>query len=171
MSVTIDFHDAGVERLNILSTAASQEEFKEKWQPAREEYPFVWGDCWKATMTFRVPDFPAEFSFFYDVLGFVLFAHWENHVMIASPDREYIISLGQAEEGVAFDPSCFQLDLMLDNIGEVSAKLKERGIALDADVQVEGPPDSPMRITTFHTPNGILVKLWGMVNTEPEDGV
>ena len=162
-----ELHDQGVNRLELLKSLTSQQDFETKWPENKAAYSFKWGDCWKSTVTLRVPDFPAEFAFFLDVLGFRLFAHWENHAMVASPDSESIITLGQAENADSYDPSLLQIDFMLSNLEEVSNALKERGVELIVDNEPEAE-GSPMFITTFTTPNGILVKLWTFNMPETE---
>lgn len=161
--MTIAYHELGKERLNIIKNSTSWDDIKKLWPPAAHDYPFAWGDCWKATMTYRVPDFAAEFCFYVDVLGFELFAHWDDHAMLCSPDKEYILTVGQTPNPNDFTPSSVQLDLMLSNLVEVTERLKKRDVMLLTEMEVEGPPSSPMRSTTFATPNGVLVKLWGMV--------
>lgn len=156
-----DLHELGTQRLDVLNTAASREEFIARWPEVTHEYPFTWGECWKATMTFRVPDYPAEFAFFVDVLGLRLFAHWDDHAMLTTPDQSFIITLGKSKNPDRFDPSSLQLDMMIGNLAEASASLRSRGVDLMTEAEQEAP-NSPMQTTTFTTPNGILVKLWGM---------
>lgn len=153
----------GRERLALAESIQSPEEWKDKWQGPKHEYPFTWGDCWKAHVVFTVPHFEAELGFYLDVLGFGLNAMWDDHAMLISPDKEFsfVIKNGTPDEHAT--PATVHLEFMVGNIEEAFEALQERSVPLTTGLVAEWGEDHPMRTCGLRSPSGYELKIWGMI--------
>jgi Glyoxalase/Bleomycin resistance protein/Dioxygenase superfamily len=155
----------GRDRLALAESIQSPEEWKDKWKDAKHEYPFTWGECWKAHVVFAVPHFEAELGFYLDILGFGMNAMWDNHAMLVSPDKGFSFVIKKGSADMHARPATVHLEFMLGNIEEAFASLRARGVPLTTELVAEWGEDNAMRTCGIKTPSGYCIKLWGMVQT------
>lgn len=153
----------GRERLALSERLDTPEQWKEQWKGPLHDYPFTWGDCWKAHVVFAVPHFEAELGFYLDVLGFGLNAMWDDHAMLISPDKafSFVIQRGSPEDHAR--PQNVHLEFMVGNIEEAHASLKQRGVPVSDDLLAEWGEEHPMRTFQVRSPSGYELKIWGQV--------
>ncbi len=160
----------GEERIEALARCKEPGDFQKLWPAGKADWPFTWGECWKAVPIIHLEDYAAELGFFVDVLGFQSFATWEGGCFLAAPESEFKLGLADTREGTAVDPASFQLDLMVGNIEEAAATLVERGVIERADLHPEWGEEQRMRTLCLKSPNGISLKLWGNLAGEAPSG-
>ena len=153
----------GRERLALAEALQTPEDWKEKWKDAKHDYPFTWGDCWKAHVVFAVPHFEAELGFYLDVMGFGLNAMWDDHAMLISPDKEFsfVICKGNPEKHAK--PESVHLEFMIGNIEEAFTALQERGVPMSGELNAEWGDEHRMRTFELTSPSGYELKIWGMI--------
>ncbi len=168
MQVRNDWNALGAERLDIATTAKSPEEWQKRWKDTSAAFPFKWGSCWTATMTYQVEDYAAEIGFFVDGLGFKCNAISPDFTMLAAPDRSYFFCVVPVPEGGRATPSdTFHLSFMLDDIDASTEAIDARGIAFDERPAPWGE-GAPMKKGSLRTPNGVRVECWGLVSSPAE---
>lgn len=165
-----DWRALGEERLGVAREARTPEDWKKRWKDTTHAFPFVWGSCWSATITYQVDDFAAEVGFFVDGLGFRCNAIGDDFCMLAAPDRSYFFCVTPVPDGGRATPvDTFRLSFMLDDIEATSASIDDRGIPFERRPSPEGGPDSPMRMGWLRTPNHVKVELWGLLDEPSGD--
>ena len=159
---------AGAARLAVAKERLGHHEARSEGEPPAwpdaPDYPFAWGTCWKACMQVEVEDLAAELGFFADRLGFKPFAIWPDHVMLASPDDAYHLTLGQAASGQGARLGSLSLQMMLGNMDEACASLRERGVPFVQTPRAD-PDSGGMRTAVVASPGGMHVKLWALPNS------
>jgi hypothetical protein len=149
----------GQRRLDALKRIKSREDWEKLWPRARYDYPFTWGDCWKAVAEFGVKEFSAELGFYLDILGMKVNAVWDDHAMIKTPEGDYTFTIYRAKRT---SPE-LNLQFMLGNISEATTALKRRGVTVVQDLKAEWGEENPMRTFKMKSPSGVVITLWGFV--------
>ena len=157
----IDWAGLGKERLEISAEAKTPADWKRLWQDAPHPFPFDYGTCWNFCVEYRVADFEAEIGFLIDGLSLESYALQPGFAMFTDPGKAFFFSVATTEKGTPADPRSFKLSFMVKRIRETVADLEGRGIPMASAIECPWP-NSPMLFTTFLTPNGISIDLWGM---------
>lgn len=150
----------GQKRVEILKQIKSPEDWQKMWTPPTHDFPLEYGPCWTMNVEYKVADFEAEVGFFLDVFGLESFVLDETDAMFTGPKTEFYFSVVRHDKSTPGD--LISLEFMCDDICKTHKELVGRG------VEFETPPN-PFRdsgnlyIADFRTPNGIRVRLWGMV--------
>lgn len=152
----------GQRRLDALERIKSREDWLKLWPKPRHDYPFTWGDCWKAVAEFGVKDYAAELGFYLDILGMRVNATWPDHAMIMTPDGDYTFTIHRAKRTATE----LNLQFMIGNITEAVAALKRRKVTVVQDLKADWGEQSPMRTFKLKSPSGVVITLWGMVKTK-----
>lgn len=166
MTILATCRKYGQRRLDALKRITSREDWEKLWPRARYDYPFTWGDCWKAVVEFGVKDFTAEVGFYLDILGMKVNAVWDDHAMIKTPEGDYTFTIYRAKRT---SPD-LNLQFMLGNISEATTALKRRGVTVVQDLTAEWGSENPMRTFKMKSPSGVVITLWGFVATAKKRG-
>ena len=161
------YRKLGQARLEVAKKAKTREDWDKLWKEPAHPYPFKLGPCWKNCVEYKVEDFAAEVGFFLDILGFDPNALGPEYAMLTSPDKEFYFSIVPAEEGKGTSTDAIRLQFMIEDILNVAEELEKRGIAFEKEPEPQGE-GSPLYKSTFRTPHGIPVDLWGMVEQKEE---
>jgi len=164
---TLDFkqvcRDLGNERIALAEKCTAEKSWMTAWTGARHPFPIKWGECWKAVIELSVQDFAAELGFFLHILGFDVNAIEPNWAMLMTPDKAYMFSLIQAtEERPAVSGASISIEFMVEGITALASELTNRGLGV-SPLQAEWGEEAPMRTFGFTSPNGLNIKVWGMV--------
>lgn len=162
------FRAYGRARLEIAGRAQSKETWDLLWKPPQNPFPFSWGEGWKHCVEYKVDDFAAEVGFYVDVLGFPVNALDPEHAMFTSPNDEfYIAIIPEPVMGQSTPPDAIRLQFMIADILATTRTLENRGVIFE---QQPGPLEegSSVFTSTFRTPHGICVDLWGIVPEEEQ---
>ncbi len=151
----------GVRRLEIAEKAKSVEEWVALWHDPPHAYLFNWGDCWKATIEYRVEDFSAEIGFWIDIVALECNVLSSDFAMVLSPDHHFCISIKRAEDGDITPANAISIQFMLKDVCRVAAELEERGVHFEKEVAPETPGGS-LYHGVLRTPSGIAVELYGV---------
>jgi catechol 2,3-dioxygenase-like lactoylglutathione lyase family enzyme len=162
------FRAYGRARLEIAGRAQSQEVWDRLWKPPQNPFPFSWGEGWKHCVEYKVDDFAAEVGFYVDVLGFPVNALDPEHAMFTGPNDEFFIAIVPTlVVGQSTPPEAIRLQFMVADILATTKILETRGVTFE---QQPGPCEagSSFFTSTFRTPHGICVDLWGIVPEEEQ---
>lgn len=165
---TVEFcHALGLERIKVASSCKSSKDWKERWADSKHPFPFKFGTCWTQCIEYHVKDFPAEVGFFIDILGFSTNAFGDGYAMFTGPGREFFFAVTPSSEENPLTPSeTIRLEFMVADILEVGKKLEARGLTFEKPLAPEGGSGSQLYQGTLRTPNGISLRLWGMVENQ-----
>ena len=158
------FRKHGKNRIEVAKKCNSKEDWEKNWEPPKHPFFVEFGDCWKHSVQYAVDDFAAEVGFFIDGLGMTVNAFCEEYAMLTSPDRDFFFSVvPSSEEHKRTDPDSITLEFTVKDICGTVKELCERTICMDQDPKPvqEG---SAMYSAVFQTPNGIKVRIWGMLD-------
>jgi hypothetical protein len=89
--------------------------------------------------------------------------------MFTSPNRDFFFAVVPTQEGSrSTPPEAIRLQFMITNLLETAEELQRRGIQFE---RFPGPCrlGASLYIGEFHTPHGICVELWGMVEATEVD--
>jgi hypothetical protein len=151
----------GKARLDFASHTKNQIEWEKQWKSPSNQFPFDWGESWKQCVEYRVDDFPAEVGFYIDILGFSVNALDPTYAMFTSPQAEFFISIVPTQPNEqSTSPDAIRLQFMVKDIARTTQALQQRGISFDHTPQPLHP-GSTLQISTFRTPHGISIELWG----------
>lgn len=171
------FRAYGRARVDIAQRAQTREDWDRLWKKPQYPFAFDWGEPWKQCIEYRVDDFPAEVGFLIDVLGFPVRAFSPEFAMFTSPDEAFNFAVVPTPQGTdSTPPDAIRLQFMLADLFATCEALAQRGVIFDHQAQPVGP-NAHLWIAAFHTPHGIPVELWGLVETpegvleSPEDEV
>jgi catechol 2,3-dioxygenase-like lactoylglutathione lyase family enzyme len=159
----------GKARIDIAQRAASREDWDRLWKAPLNPFPFTWGTRWKQNVEYKVDDFAAEVGFFIDVLGLPVIAFDANYAMFTSPDEDFTFSVVPAYAGEpGTPPDAIRIQFMVADILKTTGELQRRGIQFE---QMPEPisPGSALYISSFSTPHGISIDLWGMMATQERE--
>lgn len=153
----------GEARLEVAHASKSPDDWKRLWKKPANDWCIKWGSCWKQCLEYAVPDFASEVGFFIDVLGFPTNAFGHDYAMFTSPDKDFFFAVVPARgDRKATVPDTIRLQFMVEDIYDTALELEKRGIVFDK--RPASYNGSPIHSATLHTPNGIPVDLWGMVD-------
>jgi catechol 2,3-dioxygenase-like lactoylglutathione lyase family enzyme len=155
----------GKARIDLALRLNNSADWDEQWKPPSNPFPFTWGDSWKQCVEYRVDDFAAEVGFFIDVLGFHINALDRSYAMFTSPQYDFffaIVPTSDDETPTSLD--AFRLQFMVRDVNATYQELLHRGIAFELTPQPLCQ-NSSITITSFRTPNGISIEIWG-ISTE-----
>ncbi len=151
----------GKARLDFAGRAQNQSDWEKQWISPPYSFPFAWGESWKQCVEYRVDDFPAEVGFFIDILGFSVNALDPSYAMFTSPQAEFFISIiPTLSNEQSTPPDAIRLQFMVKDIARSTQALQQRGISFDHTPQPLHP-GSTLKISSFRTPHGISIELWG----------
>jgi hypothetical protein len=157
----------GKARLDFAGHTRDPLEWEKRWERPMNPFPFVWGDPWKQCVEYRVDDFPAEVGFFIDVIGFAVNTLDPNYAKFTSPQGDFFIStLPTPHFEQSTPPNALRLQFMVKDINLTTLQLQKRGISFDYTAQPL-QPGSSLLISSFSTPHGILIELWGRQEPRP----
>lgn len=150
----------GLKRVEIIKQIKSPEDWQKMWTPPTHDFPLEYGPCWTMTVEYKVADFEAEVGFFLDVFGLNSNAMDGSYAMFTGPKEEFYFSIVRFEKSTPGD--LISLEFMCDDICKTHEELVGRGVVF------EKPPKpyhegGSLYIAIFRTPNGIPVRLWGVV--------
>jgi catechol 2,3-dioxygenase-like lactoylglutathione lyase family enzyme len=152
----------GKARIDLAVRLNNTADWDEHWKPPSNPFPLTWGESWKHCIEYRVDDFAAEVGFFIDVLGFSVNALDHSYAMFTSPQQDFFFAFVPTEANEApTSPDAFRLQFMVRDVSATYQELLCRGIAFELTPQPLCPASS-MQITSFRTPNGIPVEIWGI---------
>ena len=151
----------GKARLDFAGHTKNQIEWEKQWISPSNPFPFDWGESWKQCVEYRVDDFPAEVGFFIDILGFSVNALDPTYAMFTSPQAEFFISIVPTQPNeLSTSPDAIRLQFMVKDITRTTQALQQRGISFDHTPQPLHP-GSTLQISSFRTPHGVSIELWG----------
>ncbi|MCW8129074.1 MAG: VOC family protein [Planctomycetota bacterium] len=160
-------HALGLERIKLASSCKTPQDWKERWVEPKHPFPFKLGPCWTHCVEYHVKDFPAEVGFFLDVMGFPTNALGGEYAMFTSPEHGFYFSVTPAsEENPLTPPETIRLEFMVEDILEVGKKLEARGLKFENPPAPHGGPNSGLYQGTLRTPNGVALRLWGVVKNQ-----
>ncbi|GAB4396589.1 MAG: hypothetical protein OHK0052_18060 [Anaerolineales bacterium] len=159
------FRAYGRARIDIAQRAESRADWERLWKPPAHDFPFEWGRYWKQCIEYRVSDFAAEVGFFIDILAFPVNAFDPDYAMFTSPDGEFYFAVVAVPEESATPPDAIRLQFMIANLNQTVKELETRGVVFAQPPQ-PCEPGAKLHIATFHTPHGIAVDLWGVVEVQ-----
>jgi catechol 2,3-dioxygenase-like lactoylglutathione lyase family enzyme len=152
----------GKARIDLATRLNNAADWDEHWKPASNPFPLTWGESWKHCIEYRVDDFAAEVGFFIDVLGFSVNALDHSYAMFTSPQQDFFFAfVPTAANEAPTSPDAFRLQFMVRDVTSTYQELLRRGIAFELTPQPLCPASS-IQITSFRTPNGIPVEIWGI---------
>jgi len=152
----------GKARIDLAMRLNNTSDWDEHWKPPSNPFPLTWGESWKHCVEYRVDDFAAEVGFFIDVLGFSVNALDHSYAMFTSPQQDFFFAFVPTEANEApTSPNAFRLQFMVRDVSATYQELLRRGIAFELNPQPLCPASS-IQITSFRTPNGIPVEIWGI---------
>jgi len=161
----------GKARIDIAQRVKNPEDWEKLWVRPSNPFPFIWGESWKHCVEYKVDDFPAEVGFFIDVLGLEVNAFDPGYAMFTSPQGDFFLAVVPAPAGGnSTPPDALRLQFMVIDILTTTRELEKRGIVFDQPPQSIQPGSSHW-ISSFHTPHGIPVDLWGIVAAETSPSV
>jgi predicted enzyme related to lactoylglutathione lyase len=151
----------GEKRIEITKQAKTSEDWEKMWYPPTNPFPLEYGPCWTMNVEYKVADFEAEVGFFLDVFGLESYVLDENDAMFTGLKTEFYFSVVRHDKSTPGD--LISLEFMCEDISKTHKELVGRG------VEFETPPkpyqeSGNLYIADFRTPNGIRVRLWGMVD-------
>lgn len=153
----------GKARIDIARRVKDPGDWEKLWLRPANPFPFVWGESWKHCVEYCVDDYPAEVGFFIDVLGLEVNAFDPAYAMFTSPQGDFFLAVVPAHEGhQATPPDALRVQFMVADILSTTRDLEKRGILFDQPPQAI-QSGSSLYISTFHTPHGIPIDLWGTV--------
>ncbi len=157
----------GKARLDFAGRIQNPSDWEKQWVRPSNSFPFVWGESWKQCVEYRVDDFPAEVGFFIDVLGLSVNALDPDYAMFTSPRGDFFFSiLPSPHSEQATPPNAIRLQFMVKDIILTTQQLQQRGISFDYTPQPLHPGSS-LLISSFRTPHGISIELWGKLEPVP----
>ncbi len=157
----------GKARIDITKRAKDERDWQENWREQLYFYPFEFADGWKTCFEYKVDDFAAEVGFYMDFLGFPSSAFSPSYAQFTSPDGDFFIGVSAVDEGEeSTPPDTLRLQFNIIDLFDTIDELESRGIIF------EGKPqplydDSDILVTTFRTPHGISIDLWGSDEISP----
>lgn len=152
----------GKARIDLAMRLNNTADWDEHWKPPSNPFPLTWGQSWKHCVEYRVDDFAAEVGFFIDVLGFSVNALDHSYAMFTSPQQDFFFAFVPTDADEApTSPDAFRLQFMVRDVSATYQELLRRGIAFELNPQPLCPASS-IQITSFRTPNGIPVEIWGI---------
>jgi hypothetical protein len=162
------FRAFGKARIDIAMRSQNQDDWDRLWKPSIYPFPFRWQGRWKQSIVYRVDDFAAEVGFLIDVLGLPVIAFDANNAIFTSPDEAFTFAVVPTSPGVKSTPAdaiCIQF--MVADLITLTRELESRG------VQFEEQPfplseGSELYVSTFRTPHGITIELWGTPGMDDE---
>ncbi len=161
----------GKARIDIAQRAKNPADWEKLWIRPSNPFPFAWGDSWKHCVEYKVDDFAAEVGFLIDVLGLPVNAFDPGYAMFTSPAGDFYLAVIATPNGdVSTPPDAIRLQFMLSDIFATTRELEKRGIVFDQPPQ-PCQPGSSLNISSFRTPHGMCVDLWGMVEAGTSPGV
>jgi hypothetical protein len=135
------------------------------WIPPSVPVPFEWGSCWRHTVEYKASEFEAEVGFWMDCMGFDCNVLSPDYCMVVGPEGAFYLSFVDAKgEAVATD--AVRLQFMVHDLDATCSELGDRGITFERRPQPSEPGGSTW-YATLHTPSGLPVDLWGVVQNEP----
>jgi catechol 2,3-dioxygenase-like lactoylglutathione lyase family enzyme len=154
----------GKARIDIAERVKNPADWEKLWVRPSNPFPFVWGKSWKDCVEYKVDDFAAEVGFFIDVLGLQVNAFDPGYAMFTSPQGDFFLAVVPVhEDDQSTPPEALRLQFMLTDILATTRELEKRGIVFDQPPQPI-QPGSSLSISSFRTPNGVSIELWGIVN-------
>ncbi|MGB3702326.1 MAG: VOC family protein [Anaerolineales bacterium] len=151
----------GKARIDIAKRAVTRGDWDRLWKKSTHPFPFSWGSSWKQCIEYKVADFPAEVGFFIDILGFPVNAFDPDYAMFTSPSGDFYFSVVPTKDGEsATPPEAIRLQFMVENITDTALELQRRGVKFD-QMPSRVADNSAFLISSFHTPHGIGIELWG----------
>lgn len=157
------FRAYGRARIDIAQRAQTRQDWDRMWKQPQNPFAFEWGEPWKQCIEYRVDDFAAEVGFLIDILGLPVRAFSPEFAMFTSPDEAFNFAVVPTPPGAdSTPPGAFRLQFMLAELFETCEDLTQRGVIFDQQAQPVGP-GAHLWIAAFHTPHGIPIELWGMV--------
>jgi hypothetical protein len=161
----------GKARIDIAQRAKNPADWEKLWISPSNPFPFAWGDSWKHCVEYKVDDFAAEVGFLIDVLGLPVNAFDPGYAMFTSPAGDFYLAVIATPNGeVSTPPDAIRLQFMLSDIFATTCELEKRGIVFEQPPQ-PCQPGSSLHISSFRTPHGMCVDLWGMVEAGTSPGV
>ena len=160
----------GRARIDIAQRATTPSEWERLWKRPQQKFPFTWGRYWKQCIEYKVDDFAAEVGFFIDVLGLPVNAFTPEYAMFTSPGSDFYFAVVPAPEDSSSTPAdAFRLQFMVADLFSATQELERRGITFEQPPQALSP-SSDQWIASFHTPHGICIELWGLVDSRVQPG-
>lgn len=157
----------GKARIDITKHAKDEKDWQDNWREQLYFYPFEFADGWKTCFEYKVDDFAAEVGFFMDFLGFPSSAFSPSYAQFTSPDGDFYIGVSALQEGEeSTHPDTIRLQLNIIDLFDTIEELESRGIVFEGKPQPVYE-DSDILVTTFRTPHGISVDLWGIDEISP----
>ena len=151
----------GEARLAIAEQAKSAEDWHRLWYPAKNEYPFTWGPCWKGCIEYSVVDYSAEIGFWLDLVGLDSNVLSADFTMLMSPDQAFYFAVVPAADAGPTPAGAIRIQFMLADIASSVQHLADRGVAFERTAEPDAPGSSLLH-AVLRTPAGIAVDLWGM---------
>lgn len=152
----------GKARIDITRRAKDERDWQDNWREQLYFYPFEFADGWKTCFEYKVDDFAAEVGFFMDFLGFPSSAFSPSYAQFTSPDGDFYIGVSAREEGEeCTPPDTIRLQFNIIDLFDTISELESRGIVFEGKPQPVYD-DSDVLVTTFRTPHGICIDLWGI---------
>jgi catechol 2,3-dioxygenase-like lactoylglutathione lyase family enzyme len=158
----------GRARIEIAQRAQSRQDWDALWKPPQQPFLFDWGEPWKQCIEYSVDDFAAEVGFLIDVLGLPVNAFNADYAMFTSPNQDFYFAVVQTQNGArSTPPDALRLQFMVTDIFATTQELERRGVHLAQEARpiFEG---SRQWVASFHTPHGIALEIWGLVEMVPE---
>ncbi len=153
----------GKERLAIVEKIKATEDWKQMWKNPANPYIFKAGPCWTFTAEYQVDDFEAEVGFFVDVIGMESNALDHNYSMFMHPEGGFYFSVVPTPKGGKPTPTdTFRLEFMFEDIVATCKTLEVRGVVFERQPAPYTEGNSLYQ-GAFRTPNGVLVRVWGVV--------
>ena len=116
------------------------------------------------TVEYKVNHFAAEVGFYTDILGFPINALSPTYAMFTSPGGDFHISVTPAPRSVACTPyDAMKIEFMVKDIIGIADDLVKRGILLEDKPEVHKGKGTKYLTSSFRTPNGIKISLWGII--------
>lgn len=151
----------GKARIDITKRAKDERDWQENWREQLYFYPFELAEDWKSCFEYKVDDFAAEVGFFMDFLGFPSSAFSPSYAQFTSPDEDFYIGVSAVQDGEeSTPPDTLRIQFNIVDLFETIAELTRRGIVFEGEPQPVDD-DSDIVVTTFRTPHGISIDLWG----------
>lgn len=154
----------GKARLDLARRVQNGEDWNRIWRPPTHPYPFQLGGAWKQCIEYKVDDFAAEVGFLIDILGLEVNSLDPGYAQFTSPQRDFFFGVVETPPGYhSTPPDALRIQFMVDDIFNTTEELENRGIVFDVPPQ-PCQAGSALNIGSFHTPHGITIELWGIVN-------
>jgi hypothetical protein len=157
----------GKARIDITKRAKDEKDWQENWREQLYFYPFEFAEGWKTCFEYKVDDFAAEVGFYMDFLGFPSSAFSPSYAQFTSPDGDFFIGVSAVDEGgESTPPDALRLQFNILDLFDTIDELESRGIVFEGKPQPVYE-DSDILVTTFRTPHGISIDLWGSDEISP----